>query len=209
MTAKASKEPPGSLSSDHQHELFEESVIDPEIARERGYRTVARNSELLCKFKVYQRGKGLYIPTSSPDGTTTSAQLKRDTPRKNRKGQPLKYETPGGSKVILDVHPRMREEVRVGNGDLWITEGIKKADSLASRGLPTVGLIGVWNWQRDGEMLPCWDHVRLDGRRVYIVFDSDVMAKEGVQLALERLVRSLEARGADVMVCYLPEVLHA
>lgn len=203
------KDPSRHLSPSHIHQLLEESGISPEVSRERVYGTVTRRSELLRGFKDYQRGRGLYIPTYSPDGTTTSAQLKRDTPRKNKKGQPLKYETPGGSKIILDVHPRMLEEVRAGAEDLWITEGIKKADSLTSRGLPTIGLIGVWNWQRGGELLPCWDHVRLDGRRVYVVFDSDVMAKEGVQLALERLVAALEARGADVMVCYLPEVSHA
>jgi hypothetical protein len=54
-------------------------------------------------------------------------------------------------------------------------------------------------------MLPCWDHVRLDGRRVYVVFDSDVMVKENVQLALERFVEALGGRGADVRVVYLPD----
>jgi hypothetical protein len=72
----------------------------------------------------------------------------------------------------------MLEEVRADDGDLWITEGIKKADALASRGLAAVGLIGVWNFQRDGELLPCRDHVRLEGRLVRVVYDSDVMAKE-------------------------------
>lgn len=103
----------------------------------------------------------------------------------------------------------MAEDVRCGDGDLWITEGIKKADALTGRGLPTVGIIGVWNWQREGRMIPCWDHVALDGpngapRRVYVVFDSDVMDKPEVQLALERLVGALQERGADVLVCYLP-----
>jgi len=197
------------LSAIHRTMLEVESGIAPEIAAERGYKTVMSRAELL-DFKKYQRrAPGLYIPTYSPDDETTSSQLRPDSPRKDKRGKPLKYETPGGSEVILDAHPRMLEEVRSGTGDLWVTEGIKKADSLTSRGLPTIGLIGVWNWQRGGEMLPCWNHVRLDGRRVYIVFDSDVMTKEGVQLALERLAGSLEARGANVMVCYLPEVLHA
>jgi DNA-binding transcriptional ArsR family regulator len=184
--------------------LFEESGIEPEVAAERGYRTTRSRSELV-EFKTYQRRAGLVVPIYSPDGITRSAQLRPDTPRKDRKGKPLKYETPGGSRVILDVHPRMREEVRSGGGDLWITEGIKKADALTSRGLATVGLIGVWNWQRDGEMLPDWDHVALQDRRAYVVYDSDVMVKEGVQLALERLVKALEGRGADVLVVYLPD----
>jgi uncharacterized protein DUF3854 len=146
----------------------------------------------------------LVVPVFSPDGITQGHQLRPNTPRKDKKGKELRYETPGGSRCILDVHPRMLEEVRSGTGELWITEGIKKADSLTSRGLATIGLIGVWNWQRNGEFLPCWDHVRLDGRRVYIVFDSDVMVKEGVQVALDRLVAALEARGAEILVVYLP-----
>lgn len=193
-----------SLAENHGKMLFEESGIAPEIAAERGYATVTSRAEL-PDFKKYQRrAPALRVPIRSPDGETSSSQIRPDNPRKDKQGKPLKYETPGGSKAILDTHPRMRERVRSSLQDLWVTEGIKKADSLASRDLPTVGFIGVWNWQRDGEMLACWDHVRLDGRRVYVVFDSDVMEKENVQLALERLVAALEARGADVRVVYLP-----
>jgi DNA-binding Lrp family transcriptional regulator len=192
------------LSRKHEHMLLHESGIDPGVADERGYATVRSRTELL-DFKKYQRrAPALRVPAHSLDGVTTSAQIRPDNPRRGKAGKVIKYETIGGSKAILDVHPRMRERVRSSLEDLWITEGIKKADCLTSQGLPTIGLIGVWNWQRDGELLPCWNHVRLDGRRVYIVFDSDVMAKEGVQLALERLVTALEDRGADVMVVYLP-----
>ncbi|MCA1739507.1 MAG: DUF3854 domain-containing protein, partial [Actinobacteria bacterium] len=192
------------LRSEHKHQLFVGSGIDPAIAAERGYKTITSRAELL-EFKKYQRRPGLHIPIYSPDGQTESCQLRPDNPRKDKKGKALRYETPGGSTVILDVHPRMREEVRSGSGDLCITEGIKKADALTSRGLPTIGLIGVWNFQRGGEMLPCWDHVRLNGRRVYVAYDSDVMVKENVQLALERLVAALEGRGAEVLVVYLPD----
>jgi len=185
--------------------LFGESGISSGIAQERGYYTARRRSEVPEVFKNYQRKPGLVVPVYSPDGTSRSWQLRPNKPRKDKKRKPLKYETPGSSKVILDVHPSMLEEVRSGEGDLWITEGIKKADALTSRALPTIGLIGVWNWQRDGQMLPCWDHVRLEGRRIYVVFDSDVMVKEGVQLALERLVAALEGLGAEVLVVYLPE----
>jgi hypothetical protein len=193
------------LSRSHQEMLYGGSGIAPGVAAERGYYTARRRSEVPEAFKDYQRKRGLVVPVFSPDMITRSWQLRPDKPRKDKKGRPLKYETPGGSEVILDVHPRMLEEVRCGSRELWITEGIKKADALTSRGLPTIGLIGVWNWQIDGNLLPCWGHVRLKGRRVYIVFDSDVMVKEGVQLALERLVRALENRGAEVLVVYLPE----
>ena len=194
-----------SLSQEHRRMLFEESGICPDVAAERGYYTARRRSEVPEILKGYQRKPGLVLPTFSPDSVTRGCQTKPDNPRKDKKGKTLKYETPGDSRAILDVHLRMLKEVRFGTGDLWITEGIKKADALTSRGLPTIGLIGVWNFQRGGEMLPCWDYVNLRGRRVYVVYDNDVMVKEGVQLALERLVDALEKRGADVGVVYLPD----
>lgn len=192
------------LFNSHRRMLFDESGLDPGVVEERGYETVTSRADLL-EFKKYQRrAPALKIPMYSTDGVTGSCQIRPNEPRV-RDGKAIKYETAGGSEVILDVHPRMRDAVSSGDGDLWITEGIKKADCLTSRGLPTVGIIGVWNWQRKGEMLPCWDHVRLDGRRVYVVFDSDVMVKENVQLALERFVEALGGRGADVRVVYLPQ----
>lgn len=194
------------VSREHRRMLLQESAIAPEIGAERGYETVRSRSELL-DFKKYQRrAPALRVPLCSPDGETTSSQLRPDRPRRDKKGKPIKYETAAGSEVILDVHPRMRTEVRCGDSDLWLTEGIKKADALTSRGLPTVGLIGVWNWQRDGELLPCWQHVRLEERRVYIVYDSDVMVNPNVQLALQRLVEELEAHGAEALVVYLPDL---
>lgn len=196
-------------SRKHSHMLEHESGIDPGVVDERGYRTVRSRTDLL-DFKKYQRrAPALRIPLYSPDSETTSAQLRPDNPRRDKSGKAIKYETAGGSKVILDVHPRNMAAVRDPGVDLWITEGVKKGDCLTSRGECAISLVGVWNWQRDGEPLSCWDHVALQGRRVYVAFDSDVMVKEGVQLALKRLVAFLEGRGADVMVCYLPEVAHA
>jgi hypothetical protein len=52
---------------------------------------------------------------------------------------------------------------------------------------------------------PCFDHVRLKGRTVYIIFDSDCMTKAGVQEALTALVAALKGRGAVVKVVYLPD----
>lgn len=196
------------LSPDHRRMLLEESGISPEIADERGYRTVSSRAEL-PEFKKYQRRIGLRLPLYSPDGKASLSQIKPYNPRRDKHGKIIKYETPGGSEMIVDVHPRMRDEARNGDGDLWITEGVKKGDSLTSRGLCAVALPGVWMYAvKDTggrQLLPCFDHIRLEGRRVYVVYDSDVMAKENVQLALERLVAALEERGADVRVVYLPD----
>jgi hypothetical protein len=140
----------------------------------------------------------------SPDGITRGWQLRPDRPR--AKGP--KYETPTGVSPVVDVHPRMLEEVRHGEEPLWITEGCKKGDALTSRGLPALALAGVWMWcvpkVRPYRLKPCFDHVRLEGRRVYVVFDNDAVTKPEVQQALAALVAALEGAGAEVRVVYLP-----
>src|SRR5215204_5844576 len=123
---------PGMLSDSHRRMLFEESGISPAVATERGYYTARRRSEAPEAFKGYQRKPGLVVPMFSPDGKTTGFQLRPDRPRK---GGP-KYETPGGISPVVDVHPRMLEEVRYGDGPLLITEGGKTGDAAASRGVP-------------------------------------------------------------------------
>jgi len=194
-----------SLSEEHRRDHIEASSIAPPVAEARAYGTATKRSQLEGLVKPYQRRvPALVIPTYSPDGETTSLQVRPDKPRV-RNGKAIKYETPADSRCILDVHPSMHQAARDAARPLWITEGMKKADALTSRGECAVALTGVWNWQRDGEPLPCWSHVTLEGREALVVFDSDVMVKPEVQLALERLVAFLQGQGAAVRVVYLPD----
>ena len=109
----------------------------------------------------------------------------------------------------MDVHPFNLERVRDAAVDLWIVEGEKKADCLTTRGECAIALVGVFNFARNGEPLPCWEYVPLEGRKVYVVYDSDVLTNWQIQLALKRLVAFLEDRGANALVVYLPEVDNA
>jgi len=185
--------------------LYERSGISPEIAAERGYFTAARRSEVPEAFKDYQRKPGLVVPMYSPDGETVGYQLRPDKPCK---GGPT-YVNPGGISPVVDVHPRMRDEVRRGDGPILITEGAKTGDAATSLGIPTVVLAGVWMWcvpkVKPYRLKPCFDHIRLKGRELLVAFDSDCMTKEGVQGALAAFVAALEERGAVVKVIYLPD----
>ncbi len=204
MTSYPSTERMVRLSDAHRHMLLEESAISPEIAAERGYYTATRRSQVPEAFKGYQRKPGLVVPMFSPDGKTVGYQLRPDRPRKSGP----KYETPGGVSPVVDVHPRMLQEIRSGDGPILITEGAKTGDAATSRGIPTVVLAGVWMWcvpkVKPYRLKPCFDHIRLEGREVFVAFDSDCMSKAGVQEALAALVAALEARGASVKVIYLP-----
>ena len=197
------------LSPDHRRTLYERSAISPAVAEARGYRTTTR-ADVPPAFPRWQRRPGLLVPTYSPNGETAGYQLRPDKPIPRKSGAGPKYETPAGGRITLDVNPLMFDEVRAGSGDLWITEGCKKVDALASRGLPAVGIIGVWNFAEPGskstEPLACWSHVRLRGRRVHVCYDADARTNPNVQEALRRLMAMLEGKGARPLVVYLPPV---
>jgi len=201
---------PNELSDRHRRVLEKGSAIAPEVIAARGYCTATRRADVPHVLSAWQRRPGLVVPTYSPDGVTHGYQLRPDRPIRRKDGKAPKYETPHGSRIALDVNPLMLEEVRAGEDVLWITEGAKKVDSLASRGLPAVGFTGVWNFAVPGtkgtEPLPCWQHVRLGGRTVTIVYDADARTNPDVQEALRRLVVMLEGLGAAVLVVYLPAV---
>jgi putative DNA primase/helicase len=182
-----------------------ESSISPEYIDGRGYYTASRLAEVPEVFKGRQRRLGLVIPIYSPSGAT-GFRLRP----KRRISPGRKYEQPYNVESILDVHPFNLEGARDPRVELWVTEGEKTADSLASRGECVISIPGVNNFAVKGsqgvEGLPCWDSVPLHGRTVTVVYDSDARTNAGVQLALKRLVALLENRGADVYVVYLPGV---
>ncbi len=188
------------LSNNHRTMLIEESGIAENIIENRGYRTVEKKADL--KRLGFSEGQcsvpGLLIPIRSTTGEIVLYQYRPDEPR-IKDGKPVKYETPSGTRMALDVHPLAREMLGDPSAPLFITEGVKKGDALVSRDLCALALIGVWNWRgtndRGGKtVLVDWNYVALNGRQVYIVFDSDVMLKPGVYKALVGLKSMLEAR---------------
>ena len=191
----------------HRHMLMKESGIDPAVVSERGYYTAKTKAQLakLGYSERQRRTPALVVPMYSPAGELVTHQTRPDAPREDGEGKPIKYETPAGSPVRLDVHPSQAERVKDVSVPLWITEGVKKADSLVSRGQCVVALQGVWCWQKDGVPLQDWEDVRLWGRSVCAIFDSDVTTNPKVQAALEGLVGFLRDRGARVGVAYLPD----
>ena len=145
------------------------------------------------------------------DGNICPGQIRPDIPRNDgRRDKPIKYETPTGSRLIVDVPPMVRPYIHDPKEELWITEGARKADSAVSHGLRCVSIAGVDGWRGKNEAggavaLPCWERIALNGRKVVLAFDSDVTRKDSVQIALERLKAFLESKGAIVRVVYLPD----
>jgi hypothetical protein len=195
---------------EHHRALIDASAISPEVALARGYKSVTEKHELNGKFgPVQQRTPGLLIPLHDVYGEQRSYQLRPDEPRIGKNGKALKYETPSGLKMMLDCPPSTLEHIRNPNVTLWITEGVRKADSLATIGLRAIALLGVDCWRGTNEMngkttLEDWFGVALNERKIIICFDSDAFEKPEVHKATENLGRWLGSRGADLGFVYLP-----
>jgi putative DNA primase/helicase len=199
------------LSPEHRRVLEHESAIASEVIAARGYRTVSNKEELrVLGFSQPQcRVPGLLIPIYPPGGTNAGCQFRPDSPRTNKQGRVIKYEIPSGSGIRIDCPPPCHSQLADPSTPLWVTEGVKKGDSLAAQGLCAVALMGVWGFKGKNALggttvLADLDYVAWKERLVRIVFDSDVMTKPQVQQALERLTEHLRRRDASVRHIYLP-----
>ena len=142
-----------------RRELEQDSVIAPAVIAERGYRSISRPTpgddgprRELTRLGIPTWATrddadfpGLLIPMWGPTGQLVSYQWKPRRPVRNRDGKPMKYASRKGTPNRLDVHPRWCKSMADPTVPLWITEGVKKADSMTSRGLPTIALTGVFN----------------------------------------------------------------
>lgn len=202
--------------------LRESSGIADVVILARGYRTITAPQEL--RALGFARNQclvpTLLLPVHTTDGGNSLYTHRPNLPRviKNRrkrnpdgsfKAEVIKYELPKDAGIRLDCPPSCRPMLADPSIRLWITEGIKKADALASHQLCAIALLGVWNFKGKNEFgatvfLADWDYIALKGREICIVFDSDVMLKPEVRKALDRLIEHLRRKGAQVRAIFLP-----
>ncbi len=134
-------------------------------------------------------------------------------------GGQFKPDQPVGDRKYLGINdsPAIPLFLNTGERDYWkniiddksspviITEGAKKAGALLTIGLPAISLAGVSTGQKLGRLRADLVEFCKVGRRVYLCFDSDVMAKKPVQQALDKLGRLIIEKGAMVSVINLPQ----
>lgn len=201
---------PGRVSDHHSAEL-DASEISPEVRDARGYETLYGTDEDRARlreesipvwaWREESAFPGLLIPLYRVTGERIGAQFKPGQPQPHGE-KTMKYASPVGTKPRLDVPPtvapivRPKEIGQVRGIPLWITEGVKKADSLASHGLAVVSLSGVFNWRSRLGTLGDWEEIPLKGRTIVICFDADARHNRMVLMAMRRLGMWLESRGA-------------
>lgn len=205
---------PPFLSPEHLAEL-NGSRIARELIEQRGYMTVdagwrERLIDMGCpawSVREDDAFPGLIIPMyDAKTGAYIGYQFKPRVPQlPPGREKPVKYVSPKGMSNRLDTHPGIRSQVLDATCPLWVTEGMKKADSIASLGYAVVGLTGVWNWRREDRTLAEWEDIPLHGRTVIVCFDSDALTNPQVRHAMNRLVAWLRKKtGAAGKVFYLP-----
>jgi hypothetical protein len=107
--------------------------------------------------------------------------------------------------------------------EIWITEGELKALKGFLEGLPTIALSGVYNWRTSGEqadlladgeklkddeaLLPELAKVNWNGKKVTLLYDSDITPGHEAYDAFPRLAEQLYRLGAEeVRILSLPPV---
>ena len=208
------------LASIHHAMLTAGSAITEAVISERGYRSIA-GAEGMAELKrlgfpaAHARlSPGLLLPLHTTDGQQPFSIFRPDTPDLDANNRPRKYLFPRGQPMRLDCPPRCRDQLGDPETPLWITEGQKKADALASAGATALALLGVWNLKGKNAFggvtvladfdAVAWKDATGRGRDVLVVYDADLHTKPQARQALARLTEHLQRRGATVRHVYLP-----
>jgi P4 family phage/plasmid primase-like protien len=205
------------LMPGHARELAESEISDA-VAAARGYRTLYGGEDDLVLLKDLKIPRwawreevafpGILMPMYRVTGEEIGAQWKPAVPQETPNGKLQKYASQAGVPNRLDVPPTVSDAVRDPSVPLWITEGVKKADCLASLNKAVLTLTGVFNWRSKLGTLGDWEDIPLQGRVVVICFDSDANDKRNVLSAMQRLGRWLESKGSRVKYLIVPEAVN-
>jgi len=195
-----------SLADRHRRILEEESVISPEVIEARGYWTAETVAELKDEPGIASNqyhAPALVLPIYGVDGEYRYSRVRPDNPPPNQG----KYIQPADTPNVLDVPRAVQSKVLDSNYGLVVVEGERKGDALASLGIPTVVIFGIWTWScTEGKdtpyesqlLLPDFESIPLHGRQIAIIFDADLYTNSSIQLAVTRFAHRLKERGAQL-----------
>lgn len=216
MADEYSKDVPDLLQSHFQHLI--QSAISLDVIKERGYRSVFSIPELQqLGFKKRQLRRplcGILIPLHGVNGQDIfSYQFRPDNPRKvqreDGKIRKIKYENPAGGSIHIDIPLRCKKDLGNPAIPLFITEGSKKGDAIASAKGCVIVLTGVYGYKGKNiwggvTILADFDSIAWKDRLIYLCFDSDAASNFQVYQALLRLSEILKRKGAKVRILKLP-----
>ena len=188
--------------------------VPPDVAAERGYRTVRQGKaggggDFAAAHGFPAKAAGMLIPLHGmlDSDPSDSVQLRIakavEAEFTNAKGV-RKFITPQRQRNVLATHPRTRTHFGANKGGI-VCEGVTRVDALAAFGIPAVGITGVWNWRNAEGLLPDLENLPIKGGTWILAPDGDVRLKADVFDAVRRLKSVIEKKGAGaVHVVALP-----
>jgi len=205
------------ISEAHKNRLLLHYGIDPErpeikAQEESGQLRSITSQEIEDLSGWMVDGPGLYIGYPGNGAFV----IRPDTPPANGP----KYLHPKGEPNSVYIPPGL-DLARAQ--EIWITEGELKALCGSLQGLPVVALGGVWSWRTAGEeaslladgeklkdseaLLPELAQVDWNGRKIILLYDSDITLGHKAYDAFSRLAEQLYKLGAEeVRILSLPPV---
>lgn len=135
------------------------------------------------------------------------SRFKPDTPRADRNGKPIKYESPREQRNRVYIPLNTVAAIADPLATTLFTEGEKKSLAADQAGFACLGLVGVFGWKdsKHERLLSDLELIEWRGRKVFIIFDSDITSNPNVLDAESRLAAQLINRGAIVRVVRLPD----
>lgn len=126
-----------------------------------------------------------------------------------------KYLSPVQAGQHAYILPSVHRSI-LGGAPVALTEGEKKSICATERGLPTIGLTGIWGWRdtstgqgvTNDRLLPELSCYAKSGTTWTLIFDSDAVLPEkchDFQLAATRMAKALDAYGVQLRLVILPQ----
>lgn len=151
-------------------------------------------------------------------GTSEVYTIRLDNPPASPSGKQQKYLRPAGQGNRLFIPPGVDLEGQ----ELWITEGELKALTASLRGLPVAALAGIWCWRTQPEDAELYGEEKVPdsealipdlrrdwaGKRLALIYDSDIDQHHAGYPAFQRLAEQLYRQGArEVKILTLPSLV--
>ena len=200
----------GGLAPEHRADLRKSGLTDETITAQLIRSVPPPVIPRLLGFDIPAVRSALLFPFRAPaGGFMDHVRVKIFPSLTDADGHTIKYLQPKGTAPRLYFVASCLERTLRSDEPLWITEGEKKACCVAQLGYPVVGLVGVQGWHAKGSclLLPDFDAIRLRGRTVELLPDSDYQTNPDVERAIRSLAHALAARGAQPGVRLLPREL--
>jgi putative DNA primase/helicase len=225
----------GTPLTERDLEVLSHSFITPELADQAMLRRVSSaEGAAIVGRNGSGDYSGVIFPYVQPvNNFVRDYRLRRDNPDLEQHNDGTIHEKakylapPGRASMLYFVPGTLVELLKDVSLDIVITEGEKKTLALYRLSkykveepkFLSVGIPGVWNWRGiigktdgpNGERLDVkgpiadLDLISWTGRKVFILFDSNVKTNSSVRRARSELTRELTRRGAKVFFIKIPE----